>query len=772
MLAAVFLSVAVVSIPAATLPSPAPLSFDVRVAAEKAIERIDPRYAFRPNETAALETYWKLSPTDSMLDRELARLARTIEPARLLAIYEALGNDPVLVKECLARPVLVDRLSRDLFAFDPIFHAEARDRAALLRGKLRSGELNPWADYPGRTMFKGPPTDDEIAGQVSPVEERRDAFVLFVVLSKTAREAVVATYVVPKRTFEDWWESARLMTSLQTLPTVAAIGDRLPGPSASTSCAPSHTDESADLFVLTYGDPLPVTVGELLTYTVILTNEGPDPANDAEILLLLPDATTFESVVPPDTGGTWDCVTPVPGGKGKVSCTNKCLAPHVPAFFTITVKVDWCAGGAPLQSTTIASSATLDPFPPNNVAATSIGVIDSGDCDDGSLCTSPDRCVPVPGFTENFDAVAAPRLPAGWTATLLDGPIGAKLWETAVTAWDTRPNAAFAPDAGDIRDNVLDSPEIPVLSSSAQLSFRNYYSLELGNDGGVLELKIGAGPFEDILEAGGSFVEGGYNGTISENFGSPIHGRAAWTGTVTHFIQTTVSLPPSAFGRTIVLRWRLGTDRSLGSTGQWIDSITVSDRQACLAGPPIVCDDGDACTADSCEPVNGCRHDPLSCDDGLPCTTDSCDPAVGCVHVALSCDDGNPCTDDGCTGLTCIHTNNSVPCNDGNACTLTDVCSGGTCTGSNAVVCLDGDVCTADACDPLLRCVATTANFDVTGFSASRVDGRDLAVLAGAWNSCPGNPRYTAAANLDRESICIDLADFHQFMNAFGRECP
>ena len=48
------------------------------------------------------------------------------------------------------------------------------------------------------------------------------------------------------------------------------------------------------------------------------------------------------------------------------------------------------------------------------------------------------------------------------------------------------------------------------------------------------------------------------------------------------------------------------------------------------------------------------------------------------------------------------------------------------------------------------------------------VDGRDLAVLAGAWNSCPGNPRYAAAANLDRDGICIDLGDFHLFMDAFG----
>jgi hypothetical protein len=65
---------------------------------------------------------------------------------------------------------------------------------------------------------------------------------------------------------------------------------------------------------------------------------------------------------------------------------------------------------------------------------------------------------------------------------------------------------------------------------------------------------------------------------------------------------------------------------------------------------------------------------------------------------------------------------------------------------------------------------------DTTGFSSTRVDGRDLAILAAAWNSCPGDAAYVAAANLDRgvglPGACIDLTDFHLFMIAFGNTCP
>ena len=756
----------------AAAPDARTLAIDERLTFMKRIERVDARYGFDPADTAALAAHWSLSPTDEALTRQLLRMAREVDPrGRLVAIYEALGNDSFVVKECLARPALVDRLSRDLFAFDPGLHAKERAEAETLRRALVSGELDPRTEHPGREVFRGWSSEGDASGDVSSIREDREAFVVFVTLSRSADETFVARYVVPKRSYEEWRESLRNASPGASLPAVAGTDGTLPMPAVLDGCAPAHAEEAADLFVLTYGAPVPVTAGELLTYTVILRNEGPDTASDTEMLLLLSDATTFRSIVlPPEQD--WQCVQPPVGGRGKVSCTNKCFPPHVPAFFTIMVAVDACTAGAPITTTTIASSATSDPFPPNNFAPTNTPALDPGGCDDANVCTTGDRCEPIPSLSEDFDGVATPFLPAGWTATLVTGPVGAQPWQTTLSAWDTRPHSAFAPDAGEIRDMVLDSPEISIRTPTAELTFQTYYSLELNQDGGVLEVRIGGGPFMDILEAGGSFVEGGYNGVISNSFGSPIANREAWTGTVSPFTRCTVRLPAAAAGRTIVLRWRLATDRARGLLGQWIDSIVVNDRRECRSGPPLTCDDGDACTADSCDAVAGCRNAGISCDDGVPCTTDVCNPYTGCAHLAPACDDGNPCTDDTCSGADCAHANNTAACDDGDVCTLTDVCSGGVCAGSNAVVCRDVDVCTADSCDPMLRCVAPTADFDGTGFSAGRVDGRDLAVLAGAWNSCPGNPRYAAAANLDRDGICIDLGDFHRFMDAFGRACP
>ena len=143
------------------------------------------------------------------------------------------------------------------------------------------------------------------------------------------------------------------------------------------------------------------------------------------------------------------------------------------------------------------------------------------------------------------------------------------------------------------------------------------------------------------------------------------------------------------------------------------------------------CDDSNPCTLnDACE-AGLCKAGPLkTCDDGNACTNDSCDNANGkCVHGQIQgctpcsgggkvnpCNDNNACTNDVCQGGVCA--NNAIKncqlcqaypeCNDNNACT-TDACVGGRCHwiaifGCQAcaanIDCLDGNPCTLDVCQP------------------------------------------------------------------------
>ena len=76
----------------------------------------------------------------------------------------------------------------------------------------------------------------------------------------------------------------------------------------------------------------------------------------------------------------------------------------------------------------------------------------------------------------------------------------------------------------------------------------------------------------------------------------------------------------------------------------------------------VVCNDGNACTTDRCNPLSGACESTFDvmCDDALDCTADSCDPATGqCGYVAddEQCEDGDPCTRDECGGFGCRYTN-------------------------------------------------------------------------------------------------------------------
>ena len=196
-------------------------------------------------------------------------------------------------------------------------------------------------------------------------------------------------------------------------------------------------------------------------------------------------------------------------------------------------------------------------------------------------------------FTENFDGVTAPALPAGWAATQGTNLTGAPPWVTSTTGPDTAPNDAFSTSPNNILDNRLDTPTINITSATAQLSFRNNFTFNDtggGFDGGVLEISINGGAFTDIIAAGGSFVQNGYNDTISVNFGSPIAGRDAWSGTAGGYLTTIVNFPAAAVGQPIKLRWRAAADNSVASTGWRIDTVKVTDGFECATCNVVACE--------------------------------------------------------------------------------------------------------------------------------------------------------------------------------------
>ena len=81
-------------------------------------------------ESQALEDYWQRPITPEQLQAEMERIAsHTKQPGVLREIFAALGNDSLVIAECLARPVLTERLITELYAHDQRFHGELKRRA-------------------------------------------------------------------------------------------------------------------------------------------------------------------------------------------------------------------------------------------------------------------------------------------------------------------------------------------------------------------------------------------------------------------------------------------------------------------------------------------------------------------------------------------------------------------------------------------------------------------------------------------------------------------
>ena len=199
----------------------------------------------------------------------------------------------------------------------------------------------------------------------------------------------------------------------------------------------------------------------------------------------------------------------------------------------------------------------------------------------------------VPGdplFTENFDGVTPPALPPGWVATNDSGPD--PLWVMDSGKSETTPNSAHVDDPDVVSDKRLDSPPIYIYTNEAELHFQQVTEFCVGDqasfyDGGVLEISIDGGPFQDIQDAGGT---ANYDGAIV-GAGNPLDGRQGWTWRSNAgayvFTEATVLLPPLG-GKTIVLRWRLGSSGLTsvnGHYGWWIDSIRICDGAPCGASP-------------------------------------------------------------------------------------------------------------------------------------------------------------------------------------------
>ncbi|MGB5265923.1 MAG: hypothetical protein WBN30_05000, partial [Polyangiales bacterium] len=167
---------------------------------------------------------------------------------------------------------------------------------------------------------------------------------------------------------------------------------------------------------------------------------------------------------------------------------------------------------------------------------------------------------------------------------------------------------------------------------------------------------------------------------------------------------------------------------------------TCEDAMLCAG---VDCDDANDCTDQSCDPMDGlCDYSNVtngtSCDfGGLPgaCTTGACQG----LCTGVDCDDGNDCTDDACDPLDGLCDNPAAA--DGTACDFSGspgLCSAGVCEDAPCITnticascpsandasctCAPGEICVPSGCTETVGGAAITACWPGPGDACATVD--------------------------------------------------
>jgi uncharacterized repeat protein (TIGR01451 family) len=194
-----------------------------------------------------------------------------------------------------------------------------------------------------------------------------------------------------------------------------------------------------------------------------------------------------------------------------------------------------------------------------------------GDCDEGTVA--------VQVFAEDFSAGNG-----GFVA----GGTGAGGWglSTARPSPLSGGNAFFASNPPSVSDRHLTSPpiQLPAGALPLTLSFQNWREIERRDatscwDGGILEISVDGGAFTQI--GGAALLNDPYRGPVQSGYQNPLVGAPAWCDEAPPraWAETRVDLSAHA-GSEVRLRWRLGSDSTIGREGWYVDDIRV---QACAA---------------------------------------------------------------------------------------------------------------------------------------------------------------------------------------------
>ena len=138
--------------------------------------------------------------------------------------------------------------------------------------------------------------------------------------------------------------------------------DGNPGNSSGAAAPTPVVAPSADLAINKNTNTTSVAPGATFSYTIAVTNNGPDAAANVVMTDILPAQLQFVSITTP---AGFNCVTPAVNANGTVTCTAATLANGATANFTLTVRVSPSATSGSVTNSATVVSTTADSTPAN-----------------------------------------------------------------------------------------------------------------------------------------------------------------------------------------------------------------------------------------------------------------------------------------------------------------------------------------------------------------------------------------------------------------------
>jgi MYXO-CTERM domain-containing protein len=343
-------------------------------------------------------------------------------------------------------------------------------------------------------------------------------------------------------------------------------------------------------------------------------------------------------------------------------------------------------------------------------------------------------------FTGNLDDV-----PAASATDTVESPVlsWARTGTDAHQVWSRievvpGSHALLGADLARQSDTQLESPDLVVGSGAPlQVSFTHRYSFETDTtptywDGAVIEISDNGGQtWTDVR----TIDDPGYNGTLTTTSGNPLGGRLAFVATNPAYPardQVSLDLGTSFAGKTVRLRFRIGTDANTGGPGWEIDDVAVTgitntpfrtvvaDASVCS----LRCDAGltacgDVCTLLRTDPAN-CGACGNACAAGSVCSSGQC--VVSCQAGLANC--GGACVNQATDNAHC------GAC--GNTCALGSTCRAGKCEAPPVARGGGGKTVTSGTEVSLNASASSDANGDTLTYAWSQLAGPAVTLSGGS----------------------------------------